>query len=157
MQDTHFHAGGRHATHGGVEIELLPTRTKRLRTTHGGQDKELERQASTDPDIRSAHLVEGRRNVGMWESAIVLGTLHRAQHAGKQLGGSRIVASIPLGNRPLENRANALAGAGNRTVRAGTRWQLGPNAVLNLEATRQTSGDGGEGDNQLMLRAALRF
>ena len=93
----------------------------------------------------------------MWESAIVLGTLHRAQHAGKQLGGSRIVASIPLGNRPLENSANALAGAGNRTVRAGTRWQLGPNAVLSLEATRQTSGDGGEGDNQLMLRAALRF
>ena len=49
-----------------------------------------------------------------------------------------------------------LGDAGNRTVRTGTRWQLGPDAVLGLEATRQTS-DAGEADNQLMLRAALRF
>ena len=58
-------------------------------------------------------------------------------------------------------RAHPLAGlalgeAGDRTVRAGTRWQFGPDAVLSLEATRQTS-DAGEAANQLMLRAALRF
>ena len=46
--------------------------------------------------------------------------------------------------------------AGARTVRTGTRWQLGPDAVLGLEATRQTS-DAGEVDHQLMLRAALRY
>ena len=49
-----------------------------------------------------------------------------------------------------------LGDAGNRTVRTGTRWQLGPDIVVGVEATRQTS-DAGETDNQLMLRAALRF
>ena len=46
--------------------------------------------------------------------------------------------------------------AGSRTVRTGARWQVGADAVLGLEGTRQTS-DAGEGDNQLMLRLALRF
>ena len=46
--------------------------------------------------------------------------------------------------------------AGNRTVRTGTRWQLGPDAVLGLEATRQAS-DAGEGANEVRLKAALRF
>ena len=50
----------------------------------------------------------------------------------------------------------ALGEAGNRTVRAGTRWQFGPDAVVGLEATRQTS-DAGEAANQVRLRAALRF
>ena len=50
----------------------------------------------------------------------------------------------------------ALGEARDRTVRAGTRWQLGPDVVVGLEATRQTS-DAGEGANELMLRAALRF
>ena len=49
-----------------------------------------------------------------------------------------------------------LGDAGDRAMRAGTRWQLGPDAVLGLEATRQTS-DAGEAANQLMLKAALRF
>ena len=49
-----------------------------------------------------------------------------------------------------------LGDAGNRTVRTGTRWQLGPDVVVGLEATRQTS-DAAETDNQLTLRAALRF
>ena len=49
-----------------------------------------------------------------------------------------------------------LGDAGNRTVRTGTRWQLTPDAVVGLEATREAS-DAGEADNQLMLRAALRF
>ena len=47
-----------------------------------------------------------------------------------------------------------LGDARARTVR--TRWQLGTDAVLGLETTRQTS-DAGETDNRLMLRAALRF
>ena len=46
--------------------------------------------------------------------------------------------------------------AGSRTVRTGVRWQVGADAVLGLEGTRQTS-DAGEGDNQLTLRLALRF
>ena len=50
----------------------------------------------------------------------------------------------------------ALGEAGDRTVRTGTRWQLGPDVVVGLEATRQTS-DAAETANQLMLRAALRF
>ena len=49
-----------------------------------------------------------------------------------------------------------LGDAGNSTMRAGTRWQLGPDAVVGLEATRQTS-DVAEGANELRLRAALRF
>ena len=48
-----------------------------------------------------------------------------------------------------------LGGAGNRTVRAGTRWQLNPDTIVSVEATRQASA--GEADNQLMMRAALRF
>ena len=49
-----------------------------------------------------------------------------------------------------------LGDAGNRTVRTGTRWQLGPDAVVALEGFRQAS-DAGEADNQFMLRVALRF
>ena len=41
-------------------------------------------------------------------------------------------------------------------MRTGTRWQLSPDVVVGLEATRQTS-DASETDNQLRLRAALRF
>ena len=50
----------------------------------------------------------------------------------------------------------ALGEAGDRTVRTGTRWQLGPDVVVGLVATRQAS-DAGEPANELMLRAALRF
>ena len=49
-----------------------------------------------------------------------------------------------------------LGDAGNRTVRTGIRWQLGPDTVVGVEATRQAS-DAGEADNQVMLRAALQF
>ena len=49
-----------------------------------------------------------------------------------------------------------LGDAGNRTVRTGTRWQLGPDAMVALEGFRQTSR-AGEADNRLMLRVALRF
>ena len=49
-----------------------------------------------------------------------------------------------------------LGDAGNHTVRTGTRWQLGPDVVVGLKATRQTS-DAGEPANELRLRAALRF
>ena len=49
-----------------------------------------------------------------------------------------------------------LGDAGNPTVRTGTHWQVNPDATFGLEATRQAS-DAGEPDNQLMLRAALRF
>ena len=48
-----------------------------------------------------------------------------------------------------------LGGAGNRTVRAGTRWQLNPDTIVSIEATRQASA--GEADNQLILRAGLRL
>ena len=49
-----------------------------------------------------------------------------------------------------------LGDAGTRTVRTGTRWQLSPDTVVSLEATRQTS-EAGEPANEVMLRAALRF
>ena len=49
-----------------------------------------------------------------------------------------------------------LGDAGARTVRTGARWQLGPDAVLGLEGSRQT-GAAAEDANQLMLRIALRF
>ena len=49
-----------------------------------------------------------------------------------------------------------LGDAGARTMRTDTRWQLSPDVVVGLEATRQTS-DAGEGANEVRLRAALRF
>ena len=49
-----------------------------------------------------------------------------------------------------------LGDAGNRAMRTGARWQLTPDAVVGVEATRQTS-DAGEGANEVKLRAALRF
>ena len=50
----------------------------------------------------------------------------------------------------------ALGDDGNRTGRAGTRWQLSPDTVVSIEATREAS-DVGESDNELMLRTAVRF
>ena len=53
--------------------------------------------------------------------------------------------------------AGATLGDGkSRTLRTGARWQLNPDAVLGLEATRQTS-DATEAANEVRLRAALRF
>ena len=49
-----------------------------------------------------------------------------------------------------------LGDAGTRTMRTGTRWQLNPDVVIGLEATRQTS-DAGEAANEVRLKAALRF
>ena len=49
-----------------------------------------------------------------------------------------------------------LGDAGSRTVRTGTRWQLNPDTVVSVEATRQAS-DAGEGANEVRLKAALRF
>ena len=49
-----------------------------------------------------------------------------------------------------------LGDAGNRTMRTGTRWQLNPETVVSVEATRQAS-DASEPANELRLRAALRF
>ena len=44
----------------------------------------------------------------------------------------------------------------SRTVRSGARWQLNPDAVFGLEATRQSRGAEGPA-NEVRLRAALRF
>ena len=49
-----------------------------------------------------------------------------------------------------------LGDAGARTVRAGTRWQLNPDTVVSVEATRQAS-DASQTANEVRLRAALRF
>ena len=76
-------------------------------------------------------------------------------------GGARLALDagygVGLGRGVLTPYAGLVFGdAGSRTVRTGARWQVGADAVLGLEGTRQTS-DTGEGDNQLMLRLALRF
>ena len=64
---------------------------------------------------------------------------------------------VGLGHGVLTPYAGLTLGdAGSRTVRTGTRWQLGPDIVVGLEATRQTS-DASEGANEVRLRAALRF
>ena len=49
-----------------------------------------------------------------------------------------------------------LGDAGARTMRTGARWQLSPDVVVGLEATRQAS-DASAGANEVRLRAALRF
>ena len=63
---------------------------------------------------------------------------------------------LPHGRGVLTPYTGMTLGAVTRTMRTGARWQLSPDAVLGLEATRQTS-DAGEADNQVRLRVALRF
>ena len=82
---------------------------------------------------------------------------------GEFEAGSRLVAEMGYGfslsNTPgvLTPYAGVTLGdGGHRTVRTGTRWQLGPDAVLGLEATRQ-SNESGEAADEVRLRAALRF
>ena len=41
-------------------------------------------------------------------------------------------------------------------MRAGARWQLSPDTVVSVEATRQAS-DASEANNEVRLRAAVRF
>ena len=43
-----------------------------------------------------------------------------------------------------------------RTMRTGSRWQLNPDTVVGVEATRQGT-DATEDANEVRLRAALRF
>ena len=63
------------------------------------------------------------------------------------------IPNVSLNHGVLTPYAGVTLGdAGNRTVRTGTRWQLGPDVVVGLEATGQTS-DAAETDNQLTLRA----
>ena len=51
-----------------------------------------------------------------------------------------------------------LGDAGTRTMRTGTRWQLNPDTVVSVEATRQASdASEPEPDNEVRLKAALRF
>ena len=61
------------------------------------------------------------------------------------------------GHRESAESVKAMASrSGDATsLRAGTRWQLNPDTIVSVEATRQASA--GEADNQLMLRAGLRF
>ena len=52
----------------------------------------------------------------------------------------------------------SLGDGGARTYRAGTRWQLAPEATLSLEGTRAEGTTGDEGPvTGLVLRAAVRF
>ena len=44
----------------------------------------------------------------------------------------------------------------SRTMKGGMRWELGPDAVLGLEATRR-SAESAEATHELRVRAALRF
>ena len=52
--------------------------------------------------------------------------------------------------------AMTLGDAGYRTMRAGTRWHIGNDASIEVEASRHT-GDAEEASNEVMFRAALRF
>ena len=51
----------------------------------------------------------------------------------------------------------SLAEGSSRTVRAGTRWNVAPGAVLGLEATRQESTHGAAGTNAIAFRTELRW
>ena len=82
---------------------------------------------------------------------------------GEFEAGARVVAEMGYGLGLNNGRGVltpyagvTLGDGGHRTVRTGARWQLGPDAVLGLEGTRQ-SNDTGEAANELRLRAALRF
>ena len=69
-------------------------------------------------------------------------------------------AGYGFGFGPAQGVLTPYAGAtfsegASRTMRTGARWQLGPDAVLGLEGSRQESGD--ESSGEVRLRAALRF
>ena len=51
----------------------------------------------------------------------------------------------------------SLAEGSSRTVRAGTRWNVAPGAVLGLEATRQESTHGAAETNAIAFRTELRW
>ena len=60
---------------------------------------------------------------------------------------------LPHGQGVLTPYAGLTLGdAGARTMRTGTRWQLSPDTVVSVEATRQAS-DAGESANEVRLRA----
>ena len=103
------------------------------------------RTGSATERLWSAHDARGLGADNEFEAA---GQLAIDAGYGVGLPGNRGVltpyAGVTLGN------------AGTRTLRTGTRWQLGPDTVVGLEATRQAS-DAGETTNQVRLRAALRF
>ena len=63
---------------------------------------------------------------------------------------------LPHGRGVLTPYAGTTLGAGTRTMRTGARWQLSPDVVVGLKATRQAS-DASKADNEVRLRAALRF
>ena len=50
-----------------------------------------------------------------------------------------------------------LAGAGQRTVRGGLRWNASDNATVTLEAERRSEGANAAPTDAVMLRAAVRF
>lgn len=47
--------------------------------------------------------------------------------------------------------------AGSREYRTGTRWRLGTQASLSLDASREEVRGGDTSSNALMMRAAIRF
>ena len=77
--------------------------------------------------------------------------------------GARLQGELGYGMRPPVGHGvltpyagMTLGDTGSRTVRTGMRWDVSPDTVLVLEATRQTR-DGGEPADELWLQAALRF
>ena len=48
-------------------------------------------------------------------------------------------------------------GEGNRSVRAGTRWNLGMGAVMGLEGTRHQGSDGKPGSSAIEFRTEVRW
>ena len=48
------------------------------------------------------------------------------------------------------------SGCGGRTVRTGMRWQVTPDAVFAVEATRR-GDEAGDADNEVRMRTAVRF
>ena len=51
----------------------------------------------------------------------------------------------------------SLIEGGGRTVRAGTRWDLAPGAVMGLERTWQAGADGAQGTNAIEFRTEVRW
>ena len=50
-----------------------------------------------------------------------------------------------------------LAGEGERSLRAGARWKLGPDVSLGLEATRREAANDDAPEHGLMLRGSVRW
>ena len=127
VRETDLHPRAGNEPRGGVEIELAPLCLSRLAGADCREHHELEQEPQRHTRSQTTHGDEGFRHFAVRNRRVVpLLMLTRAplrQHAVDGRTG-RVVGAIALGDRPVQNRADALA----HTSSVGRRvFQMGDN------------------------------